>query len=88
MTKDEERLLNQAHDSRLIHLNDQLIFPLLKKKESELVATLCQQFKDKGTVGPHIVALITAYRDIGQELASIARRGESAVVKLHTFKED
>lgn len=82
MDKRDERLLEQAHNARLVHLNEQLVFPLLKRNIDSAVNQLCNELKAKGTVSLSTVAYISACKDLAGELEQIARLGDRAVIKL------
>jgi len=82
MTKDQERLLNQAADAKLIHLNDGVIFPLLKKRIDMEIADMCASFRTTGEANIASVAYIAACRDIMQELENKARHGDKAAETL------
>ena len=79
----EEKLLQSAANARLIHLNEQLLFPLLQGKIDERIASLCEALKAQGEVKLSDVAYIAACRDLLQELNSKARHGEHAAKKLN-----
>jgi hypothetical protein len=81
--KETERLLNQAANAKLIHLNEQLIFPMLQARVDERLAHLCEAFKTDGTVRLADVAYIAAVRDILMELDTKARHGDRAQAKLN-----
>lgn len=83
MSTHKEKLLNQAADARLIHLNEQIIFPLLQNKIDERLASLCEAFKTDGSVRTGDVAYIAAARDILLELNTKARQGDRASDKLN-----
>ena len=82
MDKRDEKLLEQAHNARLVHMNEQLVFPLLRRNIDSAVNQLCNEMKAKGTVSLSIVAYIAACKDLASELEAIARLGDRAVVKL------
>lgn len=87
MTKEQEALLNKAANARLIHLNEQLIFPLLQTKVEERLASLCDALKSKGEVKLADVAYIAAIRDIREELMAKARQGDQASAKLNLYPD-
>lgn len=81
--KDKERLYQAAADARLVHLNEQLIFPMLQANVEARLASLCEAFKAEGTVKLADVAYIAAVRDIQLELEAKARHGDRASEKLN-----
>lgn len=83
MDKKQERLLSQAANAKLVHLNEQLIFPLLDRNCEQAIASLCDTFKSKGLTDPSKIAYIAACRDLKIELEAIARQGDRAVAVLH-----
>lgn len=83
MTPDQEKLLNKAADARLIHMNEQVLFPLLHGKVEARLASLCEQFKSDGQVRLGDIAYIAACRDILMELEAKARHGDRASAKLN-----
>lgn len=86
MDEKEAKLRQQVANSRLVHLNEQIIFPLLQKNSEAAIAALCAEFKAKGTVDLAKVAYLTACRDLALELEAIARRGDHAVTLLDEYR--
>lgn len=86
--KEHERLLSRAADAKLIHMNEQVLFPILHKKIEQNLADLCEHFKGKNEVKMSTVAYIAACRDIIMEINSIARHGDKAAVDLDLNKLD
>lgn len=82
MDKTHEKLLSQAANARLVHMNEQLVFPLLNRNINAAVAELCHELKTTGAVSLAKVAYIAACRDLSQELEAVARTGDRAVLKL------
>ena len=82
MDKAEERLLSQAANARLVHLNEQLIYPLLDRNMSVMLEHVCNEVKQKGTVDIAKIAYIAACKDLARELEAVARNGDRAVVNL------
>lgn len=78
-----EKLMSEAANAKLVHLNQQIVFPLLQEKIEQQLAQMCEKFKTDGTVNPGSVAYISACRDILIELDSIARRGDRAGARLN-----
>lgn len=74
--------MSQAANARLVHLNEQLIFPLLDRKIAERMAAMCEQVKKDGTASVGDVAYIAALRDLHTELIAITRQGDRASEKL------
>jgi hypothetical protein len=83
MTRDDEKLLTQAADAKLVRMNEQVLFPLLVRRIEQSTADLCESFKHDGTVKVQAVAYIAALRDIMTELTQVARHGERAAEKLN-----
>ena len=83
MKADQQNLLNKAADARLIHMNEQLLFPILEGKVEQYLSQLCETFKDTGEVKVSAVAYIAACRDLMQELEAKARHGDRAAEKLN-----
>lgn len=83
----KEKLYQSAADARLIHLNEQLIFPLLQTKLDERLASLCEALKFEGTVKMADVAYIAAVRDIMLELKAKAGQGDRATDKLNMYPQ-
>jgi hypothetical protein len=80
---DKEKLLSQAADARLVHMNEHLIFPLLNKRIDMAVTELCTQLKTDGQVKLSTVAYMAACRDLATELEAIARTGDRAFNQLN-----
>lgn len=82
-----ERMLSQAANARLVHLNEQLIFPLLTKRVDSAITELCHELKTTGQVKLTTVAYIAACRDLVLELEAVAREGNRAFSKLQKDME-
>lgn len=83
MDKQQENLLRRANDARLVHMNEQLVYPILDLKVEEALAQLCLDFKMNGSVSISKVAYMAACRDLKIELEAVARTGDHAAVKLN-----
>lgn len=88
MDKKQEKLRQEAANARLVHLNEQLVFPLLQRNVMQTMEQMCHELKAKGTVDPCKVAYIAACRDLMTELEQIAQRGDRAVVRLDDYRQD
>lgn len=79
----DEKLLAQAANAKLVHLNEQIIFPLLTVRIDQVLASICHELKHEGKVDSLKVAQIAAMKDLMQELETVARRGDLAAGKLN-----
>ncbi len=75
--------MQKAANARLVHLNEQLVFPLLQRNCESVLGQMCSEFKSSGAVSVSKLAYISACRDLIQELSSIARNGDTAAASLH-----
>lgn len=82
MDKQHEKLMGQAANARLVHLNEQLVFPLLQSRIEQTLAAACFELSSTGIASVGKLAYIAACRDLIQELGAIARNGDRAVSKL------
>ena len=82
MDKSQEKLIAQAANARLVHMNEQLVFPILSRNVNQYIDKLCHDLKVQGTIEIADVAYIAACKDLMLELASIARDGDRAFTKL------
>lgn len=89
MDRKEEQMLQQAANARLVHLNEQLVFPLLERNADAMLTQVCQELKLGGMPSIAKLAYIAACRDLTQELKAIAMKGDRAVIRLdeHRSKE-
>lgn len=78
MNDSEHKLVEQVAAGRLIFANEQIIFPLLARKEAEVIGTIVGDFAASGEIKISNVAKLTAYRNIIEELKLMARQGERA----------
>lgn len=85
--KERERLLEQAADARLVHLNANTIFPLIESRIEAKLVVLSDLFKEKGEIRPADVAYIVAMRDIRLELDMIAKKGDRSAERLNLNPE-
>jgi hypothetical protein len=78
----DEQLVEQIHQSRMIDLSSQVIFPLLEKKIEDRLKQACVQF----TMGQKDfladIAYIHALRSLMSELKSKQKQGDQAFLKL------
>ncbi len=82
LDKNHEKMRQQAADARLVHLNEQIVFPLLQRNVDDAIAAICHELKATGQVSLSKVAYIAACRDLVIELEGIARTGDRAAGKL------
>ena len=83
----KDKLLQQAADAKLVHLNENTIFPLLQSRIDQQIADMCNRMKKDGSVTVADVAYISACRDLMVELSSIAKNGDRAAVKLNLYPD-
>lgn len=79
----EQRLHAQAANAKLVHLNEQLVFPLLQRNIDQAIISMCQELKARGVADISKVAYIAACVDLREELIAIARQGDRAVSVLN-----
>lgn len=81
--EETEKLMRAAANAKLVHLNEQLLYPMLQTKVEERLASLCNELKASGTVKLADVAYIAACRDLLADLEAKARYGDKAAQKLN-----
>jgi len=79
---DEDRLRLQAQSARLIHMNEGVVFPLLKRNMEASLDRMVHEFRKSGTPLINEIAYMAACKDLMNELMNLARRGDAAVIKL------
>ena len=77
-----DKLRNQAANARLVHLNEQVVGPLLESKVKQSLDSVCHAFKFEGKIDQFKIAYIVALKDLQAELESVARNGDKAALKL------
>jgi hypothetical protein len=87
MGKQEEKLVSQAANARLVHMNDQVVFPLLQRNKEQALAQLCQEFKQTGQANVAHIAYISACTDLMAELEAVARTGDRAAGILQQARD-
>lgn len=86
MEQKEEKMLQQAANSRLVHLNEQLIFPLLSRNADQMLVGMIHEMKTTGRADVAKLAYIAACKDLASELERVAQTGDRAVVRLDEYR--
>ena len=87
MDERDDRLRQQAANARLIHLNEQIIFPYLARAIDNTLAQLCSKYKADSKVDEAKVAYICACRDLLTDLEAAARHGDRAFARLQDNRQ-
>jgi hypothetical protein len=79
---EEDKYRLQAQAARLVHMNEEVVFPLLKRNIDQAVGRLVHEFRKDPVPLLNEIAYIAACKDLLAELEAVTRAGNRAVIKL------